>query len=166
METVEELKKQLEAEKQKNADNIKALQQKLTDADKNFKELEKKLAENKIDSKDNETIINLTKTVEELTGQISNINNNAKIKELSEKYPEIAPELLLGKTDEEIERIAEKQKSINAEIYKNAPSSHDPIYSSESEIDEEINKIKEDSQIPTVEKLTKIRQLKEAKENL
>lgn len=164
MPTVEELEKALSDEKAKNADNIKALQQKLTEADKSKRELEKKIGE--IDVPDNnKTIIDLTKQIENLTGQINNINDNAKIKELSTKYPEIAPELLLGKSDEDIEKIVEKQKSINAEIIKNSPSDHSPIFSSVNEIDDEIERIKNDRQSSTEIKLTKIRQLKEAKEN-
>lgn len=164
METVEELKKALADEKAKNADNIKALQQKLTEADKTTKELEKKIGE--IEKPDNnQTIINLTEQIENLTGQINNINNNAKIKELSSKYPEIASELLLGKSDEEIENIVAKQKAITAEIIKNSPSDHSPIFSSLNEIDDEIERIKNDRQTSTEIKLTRIRQLKEAKEN-
>lgn len=164
MATVEELQKELEAERAKGAENIKALQQKLTEKDLETKkilaeieELKKKGSEN---SEAEKKIEILTKSVETLTAQIGNLNTDKRKEELSKKYPDILPDLLLGKSDEEVEIIVNKQREITMKNYDEKPSDHEPIYADRDAVDKELARVKEDNTLTTEAKLQKVRELK------
>lgn len=165
--TAEQLQKELEAERAKSAENIKELQRKLTDKDKATKELTSKIEELSKSSNDDDIkeIKALTETVEKLSGEISQITTAKRTEELRDKYPDIAPALLLGKSDEEIETLVNSQREINEQKYQSSPSDHVPSYESVNEIDEEIKRVHEDKNISTDEKFKRVRELKLAKEN-
>lgn len=167
MQTVEELQKELEAERAKGAENIKALQQKLTEKDiehkktlERIEELEKKGSG---DSESVKKIAELTETVTALTSQIGEINSEKKREELRQKYPDILPDLLIGKNDAEIEALVEKQRAATQQTYGARPSAHEPQFKDRSEVDAEIQRVKEDKSIDTDTKLVKVRELERRK---
>lgn len=162
--TVEELEKELADSKAQAEENIKALQKKLTDKDMEVKnvmsEIETLKHKGSEDSEAVKKIEALTKTVEALTGQIGNINTEKQKEELAKKYPDILPDLLLGKSPEEVEIIANKQREITMKNYDEKPSSHAPVYKDRNEVEEAIERVKNDPKINTTEKMTQIRELK------
>ena len=85
MKTVEELEKELEEERAKNAENIKALQRTISEKDLEAKKVQEEIATLKTKGTGNEVVNSqieaLTKTVEALTGQIGNLNTRKKTKE-------------------------------------------------------------------------------------
>lgn len=164
MKTAEELQKELDDSKAKADENIKALQQKLTEKDKTVKEIEAQITElRKKKPEDDEAtkkIDELTKTVGELTTKIGTINTDNEKQKLAEKYPDILPEMLIGKTDEEKERIVERQREIIKKNYDINPSDHAPIYKDKTEVATAIEEIKKDQSLSTEEKLVKLGEVK------
>ena len=166
MKTAEELQKELDDEKAKAEANIKALQQKLTEADKDKKEILKQIEEIKKTPGDNDKIKELEGTIKTLSDSIGNLSKDKELERLAKKFPEVVPELLLGKSDEECELIVNKQKAKTEQDYVLRTSSHGPIYSDANEIDQAIESTKADTKLTTEEKFAKVRELKFAKEQL
>lgn len=168
MKTAEELTKELEEVRQQHAENIKALQQKLTDGDIASKKLKgeleealKKLEEAGKQQPGNEQLAPLLKQIETLTASVQTLSNEKESSVLREKYPDILPRLLLGKSPEEQEAIVKDQREIMQKHYGSAPSPHMPKYKDASEIDERIKVVKADSSMSASEKILEIENLKE-----
>lgn len=161
--TVEELEKELADTKAKAEENVKALQQKLTINDEATKKLQGELEELKKAKETpgkNEEIENLTKKIEEMTEQIGNLNTEKAKERLQAKYPDIVPELLLGRNEEEIELIVKKQREMTEKNYDRKPSVHEPKYTERSDFDKAVQDVKEDRSLDTDQKLQKVRELK------
>jgi hypothetical protein len=173
MKTVEELQKEINENKAQAETNIKALQQKLTEKDQEVKkglvkleELEKLEKVNSQTSESEKKIEILTKTVEGLTTQIGNFNIEKQREEIAKAYPDILPDLLLGKSPEEREIIVNKQREITMRNYDQKPSAHAPMYRSRDEIDTAIEQINQNKKLNVIDKLTKIRELKLKKDEI
>jgi seryl-tRNA synthetase len=168
--TAEEVQKELDAERAQNAENIKALQQKLTEKDvavkKALEDIEALKKQGGDESETKKEIAALTETVKTLTDQIGETKTKERIGELSKKFPDIAPELLIGRTDEECEKLAGAQRAKAEETFGRRPSAHEPIYKDRDSIDAEIERITNDRTMRTDEKLVKVRELKLRKEDL
>lgn len=168
--TAKELEKELATSKAQAEENIKALQKKLTDKDLETKKILEEIAELKKkgsgDSEADKKIETMTKTVAALTEQIATLNADKRKAELQKKFPEILPELLLGKSDEEAEIIANKQKELTMKNYDLKPSAHEPIYKDRDAVDKEISRVKEDKTLSTEAKLQKLRELKLKREEI
>ncbi len=167
--TIEELTKELEETKKKNEENIKNLQKKLTEKDLELKKKEEELKKKKKPEEkkgENEEIKKMNETINNLNKTISKIKAKDEKKELSQKYPDILPDLLLGKNEEEQELIVKKQRELMEKEHGEFPSAHGQIYKNENEINEAIEKVKEDKTLDTETKLVQIRQLKNEKNNL
>lgn len=170
MKTVEELEKELEEERAKNAENIKALQRTISEKDLEAKKVQEEIATLKTKGTGNEVVNSqieaLTKTVEALTGQIGNLNTDKQKAELQSKYPDILPDLLIGKSAEEAEIIVNKQREITMQNYDQKPSAHAPIFKDRDSIDAEIQRVKDDKKMTTDEKFVAVRELKLKKEEI
>lgn len=168
--TAEELQKELADSKAKAEENIKALQQKLTDKDLEIKKTQADIEDlKKKGSEDSETdkkLETLGSMVKDLTAQIGSLNTEKQKEELAKKFPDILPDLLLGKSPEEAELIAEKQRKITMQNYDQKPSAHGPVYKDRNEADEAIERIKKDPKLSTVDKLTKVREIKLKKDEI
>lgn len=164
--SAEELEKELNEERAKNAENIKALQQKLTERDLEVKNALAELEKAKGSHQDDDKVKALEEQIKTLTDSLGELSKETKLAKIAEKYPDIAPELLLGKSDEEMEIIANKQKAIVEKNYVTRASSHAPVYSDVNEIDKEMERVKADKTISTETKFQKLGELKEAKANL
>ena len=173
MPTVEKLEKELADTKAKAEENVKALQAKLSEKDLAMKkvqeqiaELEKKGPSDSEVTKTTKQISELTEQVKSLTGQIETINTDRKREELAKQYPDILPDLLIGKSPEEAEVIVNKQRKITMQNYDQKPSSHSPVYKDRNEIDAEVKRVQKDPKLSTVDKMTKVRELKLKKDEI
>jgi hypothetical protein len=151
--------------------NVKALQQKLTEKDRLLKETQEKLdkierEKGKKTEEEKSEIQKLTEKVANLTGQITTINAESEKAKLAEKFPDILPEFLLGRSTEEQELIVEKQRKKIMENYDAKPSAHAPTFTSRGDVDKEMKKITEDSTLKTEAKMVKIRELKQIREKM
>lgn len=148
--------------------NVVALQQKLTERDKELKAMQDKLAELEkgkgTDSATQKAIEDMSATIKTLTGTIGNMEQEKERERLSKAYPDIIPDLLLGKSQTEIESLVVKQRETIQQHYVLQPSSHAPKYASRGDVEKEIDRVTEDKSIPVTEKFVKIRELKNARD--
>lgn len=149
--------------------NVVALQQKLTERDKELKsalskieELEKSGSSNT--SETQKAIEGMQKTIADLTGTITQMNSDRERERLARDYPDIVPDLLLGKSQDEIEKLVKAQRDTIAKNYQRLPSAHEPVFADRSEVEKEINAVKADKNLSTDEKLQKLRELKQARD--
>lgn len=134
-------------------DNIKNLQKVISQKDLEIQELKSKLDNN----------LNSLNKLEELQNIVANLENDKKINELKNQYPDILPELLLGKTEDEINHIVSKQRELTQDQLKK--SYYSDINYSESEINDQIELIKKDKKISQQDKISAIFKLKRNKLN-
>lgn len=149
--------------------NVVALQQKLTERDKELKsalsrieELEKSGSSNT--SETQKAIEGMQKTIADLTGTISSMNSDRERERLARDYPDIVPDLLLGKSQDEIDKLVKAQRDTIAKNYQRLPSAHEPVFADRSEVEKEIEAVKADKNLSTDEKLQKLRELKQARD--
>jgi hypothetical protein len=164
METVEELKKKLADSEAKAEENIKALQTKLSEKDLAVKKAQEDIEELKRSgSQNSETdkkIEALGRTIESLNTQVATINIEKQKGDLAKKYPDILPDLLVGKSPEEAEIIVSKQREITAKSYDEKPSAHAPVFKDRNAVEEAIENVQKDPKLSIVDKMTKVRELK------
>ena len=146
--TPEDIKNLQKALSEKDVDLKKAL----TDIDgfnkiKSDEEAEKK---KDADKKKTETELEMQKMRDDLktmADALKIFNDGKRRDELEKEYPDIEPDLLVGKTDEQIEKIVEKQRAKNKEIYGDSKFFIKPRYESEDDIQKEIDVVKKDKSL-------------------
>lgn len=162
MKTAEELQAELEEERKKNEENIKGLQRTLSEKDaiakKALEELEEERKKKKEPEKD-EIVSQLTAKVDELSNSLSNISRERESQLLETQYPDIAPALLIGKTDEEKTAIVTAQRERMKSHFGSLPSAHAPNFT-QTELDEKIKAVKTDSSLTSEEKIFQIQELR------
>jgi chromosome segregation ATPase len=166
MKTAEELQKELDEANAKNAENIKALQKSLSEKDaaakKASEELEllrKKMEEKKGKDGANEEVDGLKKKIEELSGVVVSLSGDRERAQLEKEFPDIAPDLLLGKSDEEKTKIVTLQRERMKVHFAGFPSAHAPTYSPD-EVTERIAAIKKMPGLSSEEKILQIEEVR------
>ena len=152
-------------------ENLKALQRKLSKRDEELKKAQsalKKIQDARDDDRsDTEKLVDGFKDqIKKLTDEVGQINSEKHRQTLAEKYPDILPELLEGKTDEQVEKIVEKQRSLAKDKYGDSQFFRQPTYKDGSEIDKEIEEVKEDEKKTGEESALKVLGLNRLKNNL
>ena len=110
-------------------EDIKSLQKSLSEKDvllkqalsdvegfKKTKENEEAEKKKKADEKKTEAELEMDKMrkdMKTMSETLEIVNNSKRKDELKEEYPDILPDLLVGKTDEQIEKIVDKQREMN-----------------------------------------------------
>jgi chromosome segregation ATPase len=148
---------------QNESENIKALQRKLSEKDNAMKDLQKKLDE--LEGKKNEgknEIETLRDELSKMNETISSLKTEREKETLSQKYPDILPEFLVGKTEDEIELIVKRQREKNKELYGEIPV-NSPQFENSDEVQKEIDEVRKNKALTTEEKIAKIGELKELK---
>lgn len=144
--------------------NVVALQQKLSEKDVQLKETLAKIAElektKQGDEGTNKVLSEMSEQVKTLTATISKMESDKERERLKSAYPDIHPDLLLGKTPEEVERLVKEQRETISKNYSLLPSAHAPKYTSRAEIEKEIETLKSDPNLSTEQKMMKVRDLK------
>lgn len=124
-------------------EDLKNLQKVVSEKDKMLKEAEAKLAEiqkNKEDgrSETEKLISSLKDEIKGMADEVKNLNTEKRREKLAEKYPDILPELIIGKSDEEIVKIVENQRALSKKLYGDSNYFRQPTYAEEADIDKEI----------------------------
>ena len=83
-------------------------------------------------------------TIKNLTDTISTMNKTQDSERLAKEYPDILPELLQGRSTDEIERIVDKQREVNKKLYGDSQHFAPADYSDEAQVDEAIEDVKND----------------------
>jgi hypothetical protein len=152
------------------SENIKALQRKLTEKDKELKLLQEQQKNSESDQGEkNEATKLMEKILEEnknLSSKIDEINLDKKADLLKEKYPDIATDLIIHLDDDQIESVVEKQREISKKQYGDSEYFKSPQYTNISDIDSEIEKVKSDTSLSVEKKFEKVSELKSARDKL
>lgn len=177
--TTDELGKFIEAQKGKlfgNPEDFKNLQKIISKKDVDFRltkealeRLKKDNKPNKDDKKETElekTIKGLNEKLDDTTKALAKINKDKEIETLEKQYPDILPELLVGKDEEAQKAMVDKQRTKNKKIYGDSKHFTAPTYDDVKDVDKEIEEIKADKTLSSERQAVKIMQLTRVKENL
>ena len=85
--------------------------------------------------------------IKTLRNEIGNFNTEKKKGELGKEYPDILPELLVGKTDEQIKAVVEKQREMNKKNYGDSRGFLKPKYESADDVEKEIEDTKKNKSL-------------------
>jgi len=132
-------------------EDFKNLQKTLSDKDVNLKKLQEAVEKAQKDKDDklsdsDKALVKMTETVKALEKSISDMSAVQETKTLAEKFPDILPELLIGKKPEEVQGIVDRQREVNKKLYGDSQQFAPPDYSSEADIDEAIEEVKGDGE--------------------
>lgn len=152
-------------------EDFKKLQKTLSQKDVDFKRVEEEFKKLKAtgDDKKSDTDKELAKmgeTIKTLTDTIGKMNVSQESERLAKEYPDILPELLVGKDKDQIEKIVDNQRALNKKLYGDSQHFAPPDYSTEAEVDEEIEKVKADKESGSEVNAAKILNLERQKEGL
>lgn len=130
-------------------EDVKNLQKIISEKDKALKDAEAKLAEIAKGQNDNrsevEKVISALKDeIKSMADEVKNLNTEKRRDTLAQKYPDILPELIIGKTDEEIDKIVENQRALSKKLYGDSDYFRAPTYRDGAAVDEEIDAVKKD----------------------
>lgn len=144
-------------------EDIKNLQKALSDKDVKLKDAEKiisdakQIADKKRDDDDKKKkdddekkksdVEKLGDEIKTLRNEIGNFNIEKKKGELEKEYPDILPELLVGKTDEQIKAVVEKQREMNKKNYGDSRGFLKPKYESADDVEKEIEETKKNKSL-------------------
>lgn len=176
--TTDEFGKFIEAQKGKlfgNPEDFKALQQIISKKDVDFRKTKARLEElkSKKPKKDDDDEGEVSKLKKELGEKLDKVNKKLgkidkanEVAKLVKDYPDILPELLIGKDEEQVKAVVEKQRAINKKLYGDSQKFVQPTYTDVDEVDKEIDAIKEDTSISGEKSAVKTLQLGRVKEGL
>ncbi|MBU4353371.1 hypothetical protein L6251_01710 [Candidatus Parcubacteria bacterium] len=148
----------------KNEENIKELQRVISAKDFELKNALNELKKYSEKKPENEKIFDEMKAeIKKLANEIGKVNLSKRRDELAKSYPDILPELLVGKSDEEIPKIVDRQRDMNKKLYGDSHAFIKPEYEKEEDIDKAIKTIQEDKSIKGELAAVKILDLKRLK---
>jgi len=144
-------------------EDVKNLQTLLSKRDVELKESEKKVIEFELadkkriddkkkieDEKKSDSDLRIEKMnskIETLSGEIKEYNFQKRSDKLAKEYPDILPELLVGKSDEQVEKIVERQRAKNKELYGDSNFFIKPKYENADDVQKEIDEVKKDKKL-------------------
>jgi DNA-binding transcriptional MerR regulator len=152
-------------------EDFKNLQKSLSQKDVDLKKLEKLIEDSKKKGEEGKTeaekaLVEMQEKIGELTETIDTLNSTRKSEALLKQYPDIMPELLVGKSEEEVEKIVDKQRTLNKKLYGDSQHFAPPDYSTEAEVDEAIEDVKSDKTKNGVNSAVSVMQLERQKGDL
>ena len=147
-------------------EDLKKIQKSLSEKDLELKKTMDLLEEKEMKGEKSEEIKELKDMVKEQGETIKSLAQESETKRLRKKFPDISPSTLLGKTEDEQERISKEQRELNEKTYGEMPSAHEPVFENSAEVDKEIERVKTDQSIDTDEKVRQVRELKEKRAEL
>ncbi len=154
-----------------NPEDIKNLQKIISEKDlklkKALEDLEnkggKKIPEPPKGDENNPAIKELMEQVKALTGLMGELKKEKEIATYQKTFPDIVPDLLIGKTDEEIKKIVENQRAINKRLYGDSQRFSLPNYESADDVDKEIEALKKDQELGAESSAVEVLKLNRAK---
>ena len=126
--------------KLKDAEKVIADAKKIDDDKKTKEEKEKKEKDNKEKSE----VEKLKDELKEMREEIGGFNLVKRKEKLEKEYPDIEADLLVGKTDEQIKPIVEKQREKMKKMFGDSKGFIKPKYETVDDIDKEIDEAKKD----------------------
>ena len=174
--TTEEFGKFIEDQKGKllgNPEDIKNLQKLISKKDVDFRKTKealeklksKKPKDDKKESESEKIIKGLNKKLDDIGEKMAKIDKANETINLQKKYPDIMPELLVGKDEEAQKAVVEKQRAMNKKLYGDSRHFTQPSYNDVDEIDKEMDDVKEDKSLSGEKSAVKLLQLSRTREN-
>lgn len=158
-----------------NPEDFKNLQKIISKKDVDFKKTKARLEElkSKKSNKNDDDESEVSKLVKELNGKIDRVDQKLgkidkanEVAKLLKSYPDILPELLIGKDEDQIKATVDKQRAMNKKLYGDSQKFTRPTYDDVDEVNKEIDDVKEDSTISGEKSAVKVLQLGRVKEGL
>lgn len=159
-----------------NPEDFKKLQKIISSKDVDFQKTKKRLEELKLELKKpnngkeetelEKKVLELSKQLLETTNALTKINEAETIKKLEKEYPDILPELLTGKTEEQITAVVEKQRAKNKKLYGDSKLYTQPTYTDVADVDKEIEVVKADKTMSSEKQAVRILQLGRTREEV
>jgi len=152
-------------------EDFKNLQKTVSQKDIDLKKIKdefdklKKVEGNKKSDSEKE-FIKMGETIKKLTETISSMTQIQESERLAKEYPDILPELLVGKSKDEIIVIVDKQRAVNKKLYGDSQHFAPADYSSEADVDEAINEVKNDKTETGENSAVKVLNLERKKDSL
>ncbi len=156
-----------------NPEDFKGLQKIISAKDIDLKKLtdeakklsEKKIKSNPKDSKLKKLFEKQAKQLDEVVKELAKRNLADETKQLKKDYPDILPDLLIGKDPEKVTEIVGKQRKLNEKLYGDAKHFTQPKYNDIEEIQKRIDEIKADPNISGEKAAVEVMNLEREKEN-
>jgi len=152
-------------------EDFKNLQKTVSQKDLDLKKVQeefdrlKKIKDEKKSELENK-MTQMSETISKLTETIQSMNLTQESERLAKQYPDILPELLVGKTQEQIEAIVDKQRAVNKKLYGDSQHFAPADYSDEGQVDEAIDQVKTDQNFNGEQSAVKILNLERTKDSL
>lgn len=174
--TPEDFGKFIEEQKGKqfgNPEDFKNLQKIISQKDNDFRKTKealeklksKKPKDEKKESESDKIIKSLNEKLDGVNKKLEKIDQANEVVELKKNYPDIMPELLIGKDEEAQKSIVERQRVMNKKMYGDSRHFTQPAYNDVDEIQKELEEVKEDKSISGEKSAVKVLQLSRVKEN-
>ena len=137
-------------------EDIKNLQTLISDKDTKLQDALSKIAvfekgvKDKGDKKtkdEKNTLEQLHELVKEMTDELTVMREDKQRADLQSAYPDIVPDILLGKTKEEQKKIVDAQRKLSERLYGDSAKFTQPTYASEDDVDKELEAVKKDEKI-------------------
>lgn len=137
-------------------EDVKNLQKLISDKDVKLQEALSTIAKfekGKKDGKDKETkdeketLEGLHELVKGMTKELTIMREDKQRVDLQSKYPDIVPDILLGKTEEEQIKIVDAQRKLSERLYGDSAKFTQPTYASEDDVEKELEAVKKDEKI-------------------
>ena len=150
-------------------EDVKNLQKIVSEKDKALKDAEAKLAEIEKGKNDNRSeteklISELKDEIKGMADEVKNLNIEKRRETLAKKYPDILPELIIGKTDEEIDKIVESQRTLSKTLYGDSQYFRQPTYRDGADVDKDIEVVKKDTKKTGLESAVEVLRLNRIKD--
>lgn len=157
--------------KPKGNSDVQALHKKLTEKDKELKDVSsqlKELQEKQADqlSDESKKFEEMSEKVDKLTGEIATMNKEKRVAKLREAYPDIHPDLLVDKSDEEVEKLVKAQRKVSKSVYGDSEVFDQEALETPKDVDKAIENVKKDDSMTAVEKAARAFELKKVKNKL
>ncbi len=158
-----------------NPEDFKNLQKIISRKDSDFTKtkaaLEKlKSKKPKQDDKEDSEIVKenkaLKKSIDEIGKKLDKINQASETEALTKKYPDILPEILVGKTEEEQKSIVDKQRTKNKKLYGDSKEFTQPTYDDVDDVDKKLDEVKDDKSMSGEKSAVETLKLGRVKEGL
>ena len=155
--------KNLQRKLSENDLKLKDAEKNAEEAKKNFDDLKKTQDDKRTD--DEKKFDGLKDEIKGLKKEVGTMNADKRKDKLAKQYPDILPELIVNKTDEQIEKIAKEQRAIAKKMYGDAKAFTQPTYENEGDFDKEIDAVKKDKELSGVNSAVKVLNLARNKLN-
>lgn len=134
-------------------EDIKNLQKIVSEKDVKLQDALSKIAKIEKDSKDDpnskesDVLKQLHETIKTMSDDLNTMRTDKERADLQKLYPDIMPDVLIGKDKETQQKIVDEQRRISKKLYGDSAKFVQPTYENSDEVDKEIDAVKKDDKL-------------------